>query len=156
MNTEWLGSYLTTVSVDFTQAAWNTVASHRTFTVTGTVRHVEIYVVQTNFAAGAGATIAVGFTGSTSAYNSAQLFSLFTAGLLFRTAANAPRAYMYAGELIQGTGGGAANINTLQTNRNHGFTIAVNAFTGGTMTGYSFWTPVSANGNVVPATGGAL
>jgi hypothetical protein len=153
--TQLLGQYKTKTSIDFTQAAWNTVADHRVFTRTGMVRMLVFYYCTANLAGGGGATIKFGFTGLTSAYAAAQGFGNLTTGVYVVPQATATTlADLWANFLNSGA---LKNADVTLSGTTHvGFNIAVAALTGGTIDAYCFWTPISDDGLVVAASGGAL
>ena len=148
---EALGRYKTKVTVDFTLAAWNTVANHRLFTVTGVVRAVGLYVVTGSLTSGGAATISFGWTFSNTAYAAAQTFANLTAGNIVN-----PNGTVTVAALTQAFISTAAYADVISDAQNLGYAIATAALTGGAMDAYCFWTPLSDDGSVAAGTGGAL
>lgn len=138
-----------TVAVDMTQAAWNTVAGHRLFTITGVVAWKLFPLTRTTLGSGGAATIQLGDFYGTNFIIAATAVAVMTGpdsmwtgagGSAARGAQTAPAPYV-------GFSGNSANI---------GYEILAAAMNAGTMEFTIFWTPVSTNGNIVAATGGAL
>lgn len=149
-----LGQYKTKTSIDFTQVAWNTVANHRVFTVTGMVRAIVFYDVTGNLASGGGATISFGDTTAVANYSAAQAFGNLLA-TNFVVPALTIATVKQTGQFMDYTVS-AYQSDSIYKGVNIGFAIAVAALTGGTIDAYCFWTPINDAGLVVPATGGAL
>lgn len=134
----------TSVTVDFTSATWNTIATHEVFTVTGLVRCLILPRCTENMAAGAGGTMKLGIEGVTNDFVVATLFSAITADTIWLTATPAQRYNI-----------GQA-FDKLNFGLDIGYEIETAAFTDGTMVFDCLWLPISDNGNVVAGAGGAL
>lgn len=145
-----LGQNAVYVTVDLSVAAWNTVATHEVFTVTGLVKAIAFYRVTENAAAGAGALISFGREGSTTTFAAAQLFSNLVAGNFIQPGGTTS-AFM-GFDTYQAVAGALTVIEGLDL----GYEITVNAFTDGTLEAVCFWTPISAGSRVVAGTGAAL
>ena len=135
------------VTVDFSSATWNTVATHELFTVTGLVRVQIIPECTEDLVAGAGGTISLGIEGGTTAMNTATLFSLIDSNDLWLDETT-PSPLFSSTELI----------DKIINNNDIGFEIATNAFTDGTMIFHCWWEPLNQTtpGTVVAGAGGTL
>lgn len=147
------GNYLTKVTINFAQSAWNTVAKHEVFTVTGLVRCVMYYHVTASLTSGGAATIAFGNDGNTGALAAAQDYT----NLITNTAPE-PGSTVAA---ITQTGASlllpSKNSDVVSADsRDQGYEIAAAAMTGGTIDAYCWWTPLSEGALVVAGTGGVL
>jgi hypothetical protein len=142
------------VNIDFAVAAWNTVASHEVFTVTGLVRALVIYRITGDLAGGAGATIQFGREGDTDAYNVARVVTELDAGeVVSPIAANTPAGVIAFEDFL----GDPANLaDLILDGLDLGYEIAVNPATGGAIQAHCFWTPISTDGLVAAGAGGAL
>lgn len=136
------------VTVDFTNATWNTVATHELFTVTGLVRIQLLAECTEDLAGGAGATISLGIESDTDLFTEAKLFSLVDAGEFVITGIADPANNLASSVLA----------DHILNNSDIGYEIAVNALTDGTITYHLWWEPlVSSNpGSVVAGAGGVL
>lgn len=140
-------------SIDFTQSAWNTVATHRVFTVTGLVRCRMVYRITGSLTSGGAATISFGYTGSVAAYSTAVVLGGLTSGKIMRAGVGAPSAIVAAGEIIEH----ATNQTDVFLDAIHiGYEILLFALTGGSIIANCIWNPISSDGNVVSASGGTL
>lgn len=147
------------VHIDFTSASWNTVAAHRVFTQTGVVRTFIMYYVTGTANAGVGGTIAFGNTAVPAQYAAAQGFGNLTQGQLILPGGTVAQTGSTENWLLTATTKNSDNIAVGSDQAggvNHGLTIAVAAFTAGTIDAYCFWTPISDGASIVAATGGAL
>lgn len=148
---------LVTVDIDFAQAAWNTVGAHRVFTVQGIVVVTMLFSIRTLLTSGGAATLAWGLTSSTARYSSAQAYTGYTANTMVRSAATAPTSAVSLINFDCLSGGGSDMIDGgLSGGNNIGATVAGAPLTGGTIQAYAWWTPISSDGSVVAAAGGAL
>lgn len=138
----WLQNY-NSLSVDFSNATWNTVGTHELFTITGAVRIQIVPVCQEDFTAGGAATIKFGSASNTAAFISATGYSLIDAGKMWVSAT--------PGNVISTT----AVLDKIVT-EDIGYEISTAAISDGTMLFVYAWEPVSTNGNLVVGAGGAL
>ena len=134
----------TSITVDFTSATWNTIATHELFTVTGLVRYLLVPRCTEDLTAGAGGTIKLGVEGATNYLIAATLFSLIDNGLIWMDATPSNRYAFTAG------------LDRLSNGADIGYEIETNAFTDGTMIFDCYWEAISDDGNVVAGAGGAL
>lgn len=134
------------VTVDFSNATWNTIGTHEVLTITGAVHLVVIPRCTEDLVAGAGGTISVGFEGALTGIIGATLFSLIDAGMLFLTTTPATN---YATSSI---------IDKVVDGLDFGYEILVNAFTDGTIKFLCYWEAVEEDnpGTVVAGAGGSL
>lgn len=148
------------VSVDASLAAWQTVATHRVATVTGLVRIWPVMHYLTQWTSGTStATVQWGYTGYTTSVCNARAVTELTGRRIQRYNASAQSLIP-----LVATGGylGASQYNDALVDgsdpafRNFGYEVLVEALTAGTANIYIFWTPISSDGNVVAAAGGAL
>lgn len=148
-----IGFNKTKVTIDFTQAAWNTVANHRVFTVSGLVRCVVFYYCTSSLTSSGSPTISFGITSSTTDYAPAQAFSNVVTGtaVLPGSAAIFSRGVTWSAYFSTQK----ADV-ILAPGQNIGYAIATAAMTGGSIDAYCFWTPISDDGSLAAATGGAL
>jgi hypothetical protein len=142
---EVLPSNYFTVSVDFSSATWNTVAAHEIATVTGLAR-VMIAAVVTTLGAGATATVALGWDGSTSGIIGATTITDLIVGELWYD--TTPTT----------TGDTFANVvkDFAIYSKDIGITIATAAATGGVIVFHVWWLPLSVEATVAAGTGGAF
>lgn len=145
------GTRLTRTTIDFSAAAWNSVASHRVFTVTGIVRaftifHVEEVLTSTS-------TISFGYTVDITAYAPAQA----AAGLLLGAVIQ-PGGTFFTTVLRTwnnfATSAQYADVICVQNNI--GYALNAGVTTDGTIEAYCYWTPINRTANVESATGGAM
>ena len=150
-----LGWSKVSVTADFTQAAWNTVAAHRLFTVTGAVL-VKLVPRIGGSAIGSGgaATLSMGVTGSLASIIAATAMAVFAAITnSFWVSNTVAAAFSSLGALMVGTAkemlisGGAGAVNIC-------LEILVAALNAGTLTVDCFWQPLSDGATVVAASGG--
>lgn len=140
------------VSIDFSQAAWNTVATHEVFNVTGLVRALVIYQVTANLTSGGAATVSFGDDQGAANYSAAQAYTNLTS----------PRVVVPGGTISVVPRWWSVYQNSAQNSDNVfagvdiGYQIATAAMTGGTIVAYCFWTPISDDGLVVAGDGSAL
>lgn len=138
-------------TIDFTLAAWNTVATHEVFTVTGLVRCLTIYQVTGSLTSGGAATVSFGIEGAANAYAAAQAYTNLAAGQLVQAGGSA------AASLQSFTNFFAAQWADIFTiGKDLGYEVATAALTGGTIVAYCFWTPISDGSLVVGGAGGVL
>lgn len=134
-----------TITADMSNAQWNTVATHEILTVTGTVRVIIIPVCTTNLTDGGGGTIQLGLAGATSAFIAATTAADIDASELWL--GTTPAASFARSSVIDRIVTGGVDI---------GYEIAVAALTGGALSFYCWWAPISSDGDVTTATGGSL
>lgn len=144
-----LGNYFV-VTADFSSATWNTVGTHETHTVTGTVRCLILPEIKTTLT---GATATIDFGTETAG-----------TGLIIQAAVanlTANKFWTVATPL------GAVRVNSLATNTGPldvfvsggldlGYAVGTAAFTAGRIDFHTWWIPVDNSGNVVAGAGGAL
>ena len=148
---DWHG--LVEVSIDGAVAAWNTVASHEVFTVTGTVKYKVLYVVITDLTSSGSATLQFGREGATDSLSASQAFSGLDAGeVVIPGGTNAAISAFATHDANTTAGRGSDYVTALDL----GYEIGTAALTGGTMKAYCWWTPITADGSVAAGAGGAL
>jgi hypothetical protein len=149
-----LGPNRVDVTIDFSAAAWNTVAGHEVFTVTGMVRATCFYLCTEDLTGGAGAEIAFGREGATGAYNTARVVTGYDVGLYANPAiAGAPTNVLSLEDFV---GDPVTLADLIISELDLGYAISVNPATDGTILAVCFWSPISPNGRVVAGTGAAL
>lgn len=148
------------VTADFTLAAWNTVADHRICNVVGLAAVNVIAINTSGVTGGAGATLAFGYQAAGNVMT-AQVVTNFTTGTIWRTAGSTPVAHVQVnnyspaaaanlyGQVMFGTALGSSSSAI-------GYSVAVNALTGGATDFYIYWTPISPGAVVTPGTGNAF
>jgi hypothetical protein len=142
------------VSVDFALAAWNTVAAHRLFTLTGTVALKLFAVIRTSLTSGGAMTIQLGVTTATTVWIGATAVATMTGPDTYWVGVSGSGA-----QGDQGTAGLIPMVKFVASGAQPfhiGYELLVAAATGGTMEFIAYWEPVSSNGNLVAASGGAL
>lgn len=140
-----LKNYLA-VTANFAQAAWNTVAKHEVFTVSGLVRMQVVPEIVTDLTSGGAATIQLGDDGNTARLIAATLLTNLTAGkLLLNTTPVA---------LFNFT----SCFDQIVNGNDFGYEILVAALTGGSIKFHCYWEPLDQNspGSVVAGTGSTL
>lgn len=149
-----LGMNRTIVSIDFTSATWNTVASHEVFTVTGMVLVTVFWRCTEDLASGGAGEIQFGREGATNEYTATQVITGIDAGEFIEPG-------VATGGVTNAESG--AFINSATTDAmmfldglDIGYEVSVAALTDGTIQGICFWTPISADGLVVAGAGGVL
>jgi len=145
--------FLTEVTIDGAVAAWNTVATHEVFTVTGTVKYKVLYVVTADLTSSGSAEIAFGREGATDSVSSAQAFSGLDAGeIVIPGGTNAAISASATHGANTTAGRGADYVSGLDL----GYEVTTAALTGGTIKAYCWWTPITGDGLVSAGTGAAL
>lgn len=135
------------VLLDATSATWNTSTSHTVATVTGECRVMVVPFIEASISGGADATVALGFTGATTA-------------ILGTTTASE----LDTGEFWQAPSSGPAGLNLayLATSSIKDYfvsdddvlcTIGTAALTTGSVRFYVAWTPLSSDGAVAAGDG---
>lgn len=145
-----LGQNVLRVTIDFALAAWNTIATHEVFTVTGLVKATVFYRVTGNAAAGAGGLVSFGREGALTAFAAAQGFANLTTGNIVIPGATIAAFLGANAYAVDG------DADTIIEGLDLGYEITVAAFTGGTIEAVCFWTPISSGATVVAGAGGAL
>ena len=150
-----LGQFRTEYTIDFTVAAWKTVATHEVFTVTGLVRVLLFWRCTESLLGGAGALaqIAFGVEGETNRYAGAQLCTAIDAGEFVAPAAGGAVTKLETSAFI---GHATNDADTVLDGLDIGYEITVEAETDGTIQAICFWTPISSDGAVVVGAGGVL
>jgi hypothetical protein len=149
----YLGSRVTRNVIDFALPAWNTVATHRVFAVSGLVRIVTAYRVLTNCGGAAGCLVSFGLGAAPALCWNAQAIALLLANTFpspsgigavqaadFQTLFEASNRYW----------------DSMLLGLNVGYEITVAAANAGKIEATAFWTPLSSDGRVTPAAGGPL
>lgn len=148
---DWHG--LVEVTIDGAVAAWNTVATHEVFTVTGTVKYKVLYLVTADLTSGGSATLTFGREGAADSLAGSQAFSGLDAGeVVIPGGSNAAISASVTHDANATAGRGSDYVTGLDL----GYEIGTAALTGGTMKAYCWWTPITADGNVAAGTGAAL
>jgi len=137
----------TSVDVDLSLAKFNTVASHKLFSVDGVVR-TKIYAecISAGVNAGGSAAICLGVAGSTSAFIASTPVSQFASSELWIDATPAETHATYGSALIDQVIAGGIDI---------GYEISGSAPSGGTLRFHCLWTPLSPSGAVTACTTGS-
>lgn len=143
----------TTVSIDFSAAAWNTVATHEVFTVTGMVRLLVLYYITESLTSGGLATIQFGREGSTDNYSASQTYANLVAGSFVVPAGTVSTQVTANSIILQTT---SVNADVIVAGLDRGYQIGTDAMTNGTIEAICYWTPISSDGNVTAGNGGAL
>ena len=143
------------VSIDFSNATWNTVASHEVFTLTPPVAFMVTYYVSASLASGGAPTIAFGDENNAARYAAAQVHTNLTANVFVNPQATVSGVLQLGDDLGMWD---QAKINALAFAAGYdlGYTIAVAAMTGGTILATCCWTAKGAGGSIVEGAGGAL
>lgn len=131
------------LTVDFSSATWNTVATHELFTVTGTV-YVRMIPVCSADLTGASGTISLGVEGATTAFVAATTGTGIDSGEIWLSSTPATN---YAGTAI---------INSVVSGADIGYAITGQALTAGTITFHLWWDAVSDGAYVQQGAGGTL
>lgn len=132
------------LTVDFSNATWNTVASHEIFTVTGRVR-VVILPICTEDLAGATATIALEDDGAAAAYIAATTGTDIDSGEVWLSTTPATS---YAWSSV---------VDRVINGADIGYTIATAALSDGTIVFHCWWDDLGdGTANVVQGAGGTL
>lgn len=125
------------VSVDFTSATWNTVATHELFNVSGTIAFRLIAQISETLTSGGSATLSIGNETDNAAYCAAVAVASLTAnGLIFNgsTAVHGTWANVIAEGVV--------------CNSDIGYNINTAAMTDGTINFYLFYVPMPDAGGV--------
>ena len=137
------------VTADFTNATWNTVASHEIATVTGAVRMLILpECTGTVITTGTNGSFVLGDETNTSSIIAASLLDALATGewwvdaTITRTIVT--RTQMNALEFVVGGG------------KDIGYTISVNAATTGSIVFHIWWVAINATGNMATGAGGSL
>jgi hypothetical protein len=142
-------------TIDFSDATWNTAATHEVFTVTGVVRAMVIYRVTESLASAGSPTIAFGVEGTTNDYAAAQNHTNLTAGR-FVSAAGTVATNIMRWQVVTAAATANTPADNIINGLDIGYVIATAAMTDGTVEAYCFWSPISAGATVVEGAGGAL
>ena len=132
------------VTADFSLAAWNTIATHEVFTVTGDVRLLILPRI-TESLVGAGLTIQLGIAGATTAWIAATAVAAMVLGTSWLD--TTPAATDLFTALLD---------RIVMAGNDVGYEILVAAATDGTIVFEGFWEPLSPGSTVVAGTGVAL
>lgn len=141
------------VNVDFEQAAWNTVASHKVFSITGAVVAFVIFRVTETLTSGGAAQISFGRQSDTDSYAAAQVITNLTAGVLVNPGASTTQA---RGLGVFRAAGTTPADSVLSSIANYGYEITVADLTNGSLECICYWTPISEGATVVAGTGTAM
>lgn len=134
------------VSVDFTSATWNTVATHEVLTLTGLVRLQIIPEIKETLTGGAGALISLGFETGITSLVAATVVTAFTNTLVMLNATPSD------------TFNSTSVFDKIVNNSDFGFGVSINPLTGGSILFHCFWEPINQTnpGTVVAGAGGTL
>jgi hypothetical protein len=138
----------TSVDVDLSLDKYNSIASHKLFSISG-MNRVKLYTecIASGVNAGGGAAICFGVTGSTSAFIASTPVSQFTSlGKFWLDATPAETHATFASALIDQIVPNGINI---------GYEISGSAPSGGTLRFHCLWTPYSPSGQVTAVTTGS-
>lgn len=129
-------SFIASKAITYVAATTGATGATTLFTVTGTVLVQVFAVCSTDLTSGGAATLEVGISGN-------------TAALLAQTTATG----IDAGEIWIDTGPATVELLPAQSIVAASIiqTIGTTTVSGGVLTYYCIWSPVSANGNVSPA-----
>ncbi len=141
------------VLIDGTLAAWNTVATHEVFTVTGMVRLLVLYFVRTTIGSAGAAQMSFGREGATSNYAAAQVVTGLTTGVFVVPAGTVSTQVTANSIILQPT---TVNADLIISGLDIGYEVTVAALNAGVIEAYCYWSPVSDSGLVVAGAGGAL
>lgn len=133
---------LVPVVADFTQVAWNTVAKHKLFVVSGRCRVRIIAFCTSDLAAGGAATIKLGHTTNTGAFIAATLATDIDNDEFWLSATPA-KTFAYS-----------AIIDQITAEASIGYEIAVTAMTAGRISFYCWWEPIGTTADDVVASTG--
>jgi hypothetical protein len=136
------------VDVDLSLAKYNTVGSHKIFTIVG-MNRLRMYTecLASGINAGGSAAICFGLAGSTSAFLPSTPVSQFTApGKVWVDATPAETHASYASAIIDQVVPNGINV---------GYEIGVSAPSSGTLRFHCLWTPLSPSGQVTAVTTGS-
>lgn len=136
------------VSLNFSSDLWNTIGSHRLFTVNGLVRMKLIARIVSDCSDGGGGlgTISFGVTGSTGAFISSSCkINDLSAGELWYATTSAVKQISYA-----------SMIDRIVNNVNVGITIATHAAVSGIINFNCLWYAFEPDSVVSPSYGGVL
>ena len=132
------------VSVDLSNATWNTVASHEVFTITGLVR-MKLWIECTENVAGAGA-IQFGVEGATNAFIASTTGTDLDANDLWYDAT--PTVVYDISQYVI--------MDYVVNGLDVGYEITGAALTDGTLVFHCVWEPLNSTGAVVAGAGGSL
>jgi len=137
----------TSVDVDLSLDKYNSIASHKLFSISG-VNRIKLYTecIASGVNAGGGAAICFGVTGSTSAFIASTPVSQFASSELWIDATPAETHATYGSALIDQVIAGGIDI---------GYEISGSAPSGGTLRFHCLWTPYSPSGQVTACTTGS-
>lgn len=143
---------LVTVTIDFTSATWNTVATHEVFTVTGVVAAATVWTITETLTSGGAATMGIGIEGAVTNYGGNYAVASLTAGVFPTPGGTSTAAHQNMAPQLFTSSGAHKLLDGLDI----GYQINVAAMTDGTIVAYCFWTPISAGATVVAGAGGSL
>jgi hypothetical protein len=132
------------VSADFAVAAWNTVAKHECFTVTGAVR-VRLWIECTENVAGAG-SIQFGHEDLTNEFIASTLGTDLDAGEFWYDATPTTKLDVAANVIM----------DYVLNGQDIGYEITGAVLSDGNLVFHCVWEPLSSSASVVAATGGGL
>ena len=136
--------YLSVTST-LTAAAWNTVATHEVFTITGTVRMQLLPLITTSLTSGGALTAQIGIEGATTAF----VGNTALAALVLNTAwlSTTPTGQYASTSLID---------RVVTAGLDVGYEILTAAATAGVIVWHCWWEPLVSGSSVVAGTGAAL
>lgn len=137
------------VTVDMSNASWNTIGTHEVFNVTGGVRVKIVPECVSNLTSGGLATIGFGVEGNTIAFIADTDFALIDSGEVWDTAVD--------GTITQYGDTGAMELNKKIFNGlDIGYEIKAANLTGGSIKFHCWWVPETSTGSVMAGSGIAL
>lgn len=143
-----LNNYFT-VTADMTSVTWNTVAAHEIATITGAVH--MIIIPQITGSLTSGASLATLVLGDETVTNSL---------IPITTAANLALGEWWVDADTTRTVISRTLLNavdfTIGNGKDVGYTVATEAFTGGSILFHCYWEPMDSTGAVVAGAGGIL
>ena len=137
------------VTVDFSNATWNTVAVHEVFTVTGLVRVIIIPQCTENMAGANNMKFGSAANIAAAPWVATTLKVDIDAGDIWLSATPAA-GYEYDG------GAGASIIDAILSTNDVGYEVETGAATDGTIIFHCWWTALVPGSTVVAGAGGVL
>lgn len=144
--------FQTVVNIDFSQAAWNTVATHEVFDVTGHVRAFCVYVITAGLTSAGAPNLSFGYASGTAEYCTAKAHTAYAANNIVSAGAANPNNRVATANILQAS----TFQDVLLSERDIGYEITVAAMTGGTIVATCYWMPLVNGSSVAQGAGGAL
>lgn len=143
-------------TADLSLAAWNTVATHRMFTITGAVQIAIVYKITETIASGGALTMDFGYLPAIGvAYSAAAILlaSLVADRLIVPAGATGTVFNISA---FPNLNAGLIMLGTLAIGNSAGYRINVAAATDGTIVARAYWMPLEAGATVVAGDGSVM